>query len=75
MAKSYVVTGPLATPYTEEGTRAYFYEGVEWPAGGLREGETERFLELGLIAESGSESEEPKKAPAKKAAAKPSDDK
>lgn len=49
--KTYVVTGPLATPYREDGSRAYFYEGTEWPEGGLREGETERFVDLGLIGE------------------------
>lgn len=59
MAKSYKVVGPLATPYREDGSRAYLYEGTEWPEGGLREGETERFLDLELIAE--SKSEEPAK--------------
>lgn len=65
--KSYVVTGPLATPYREDGTRAYFYQGSEWPDGGLRDGETERFVDLGLIAEADEETDS--KAPAKKAAA------
>lgn len=49
--KSYVVSGPLATPYREDGTRVYLYEGAEWPDG-LRDGETERFVDLGLIGES-----------------------
>lgn len=48
--KSYVVVGPLATPYRDDGTRVYLYEGAEWPDG-LREGETERFVELGFISE------------------------
>lgn len=48
--KTYVVSGPLATPYREDGSRAYLYQGSEWPDG-LREGETERFLDLGFIAE------------------------
>lgn len=51
MAKSLKVTGPLATPYREDGSRVYLYEGSEWPDG-LREGETERFVDLGLIGES-----------------------
>lgn len=52
--KTYVVTAPLATPYREDGSRAYLYQGTEWPAGGLRDGETDRFLDLGYIGESGS---------------------
>ena len=63
--KSYKVTGPLATPYTQSGARVYLYENAAWPSG-LREGETERFLDLELIGEV-SESEDEK--PAKKAAA------
>lgn len=55
--KSYVVTGPLATPYREDGTRAYLYQGAEWPDG-LRDGETDRFLDLGFIAEVGGSSSE-----------------
>lgn len=62
-AKSHVVTAPLATPYREDGTRAYLYQGAEWPDG-LRDGETERFLDLGFIGESGD------KPVAKKAASK-----
>lgn len=53
--KSYTVTGPLVTPYREDGSRVYLYEGSEWPDG-LRDKETERFLDLGLIAESKSDS-------------------
>lgn len=49
--KSYVVTGPLATPYREDGSRAYLYQGTDWPDGGLRDGETERFIDLGLVSE------------------------
>lgn len=64
--KTYVVTGPLATPYREDGSRAYLYKGSEWPDG-LRDGETERFIDLGLIDEASSEPEA--KAPAKKTAA------
>lgn len=59
--KSYVVTGPLATPYTEGGARVYLYQGTPWPTG-LREGETERFSDLELIAEVKSE-ESAKAAP------------
>lgn len=66
--KSYVVTSPLATPYREDGTRAYLYQGAEWPDG-LREGETERFADLGFIAEADSDS----KPAAKKAASKSED--
>jgi hypothetical protein len=69
MAKSYRVTGALATPYREDGTRAYLYEGSEWPDG-LRDGETDRFLDLGLIGEEGEAKDD--SAPAKKAAAKKS---
>lgn len=59
-AKTYRVVGPLATPYREDGSRAYLYEGAEWPADAFREGETDRFLELGLIAESkAAEQDEP----------------
>lgn len=50
MAKNYVVTAPLATPYREDGTRVYIYQGA--PFVGVREGEVERFLDLGFIAES-----------------------
>lgn len=53
--KTYVVTGPLATPYREDGSRAYLYQGSEWPEG-LRDGETERFVDLGLVSESTPES-------------------
>lgn len=64
--KSYRVVGPLATPYREDGSRAYLYEGSEWPDG-LREGETERFLDLGLLGEVEALAEE--KPAAKKTAA------
>lgn len=50
MAKSYIVTAPLATPYREDGSRVYIYQGA--PFVGVREGEVERFLDLGFIAES-----------------------
>lgn len=49
-SKSYKVTGPLAVPFREDGTSVYLYEGAEWPDG-LREGETERFVDLGLVGE------------------------
>ena len=49
-AKSYVVTGPLATPYTGDGSRIYLYQGSPVPDG-LREGEVERFVDLGLFSE------------------------
>lgn len=62
------VVGPLATPYREDGSRAYLYEGAEWPDG-LREGETDRFKDLGLVAEVDVDSDEDKTA-AKKTAAK-----
>lgn len=63
--KSYVVTSPLATPYREDGTRAYLYQGTEWPDG-LRDGETERFLDLGFIAEQSEDKPAAKKAAASK---------
>lgn len=68
--KSYVVSGPLATPYAEDGSRVYLYEGALWPDG-LREGETERFVDLKLISEAKApENKVPEdKEPAKKAAA------
>lgn len=62
--KSHVVTAALATPYREDGSRAYLYAGSEWPDG-LREGETDRFLDLGFIAEVS----EPEVKPAAKKAA------
>ena len=67
--KSYVVTGPLATPYREDGTRVYLYEGAEVPSG-LREGELERLLDLGLFGEAEHADEKPaaKKAAASKSA-------
>lgn len=49
-AKSHVVTGALAVAYREDGTTVYLYRGAEWPDG-LRAGETERFVELGLVEE------------------------
>lgn len=52
--KSYIVTAALATPYREDGSRAYLYEGAVWPDG-LREGETERFVELGFLGENKGE--------------------
>lgn len=68
--KSYVVTGPLATPYREDGTRVYLYEGSEFPDG-LREGELERMVDLGLVGEATSKADDDESsAPAKKAAAK-----
>jgi hypothetical protein len=63
--KSYVVTGPLATPYREDGSRAYLYQGSEWPDG-LRDGETERFLELGFISEAKATESEGDKPAARK---------
>lgn len=63
--KSYVVIGALATPYAQDGSRAYLYQNAPWPTG-LREGETERFLDLKLIGEA-KVAEDP--VPAKKAAA------
>lgn len=63
--KSYVVTGPLATPYREDGTRVYLYEGSEMPDG-LRSGELERMVELGLVGEAPAERPTPKSSqPAK----------
>ena len=59
--KAYVVTGPLATPYREDGTRVYLYEGAEVPDG-LREGEVERLVDLGLLGEKQAD----KPAPASK---------
>lgn len=50
-SKSYKVVSAVATPYLEDGARVYLYEGAEWPEGGLRKGETERFLDLKYIAE------------------------
>ncbi len=73
MAKSYVVTGALATPYAQDGSRPYLYEGTAWPDD-LREGETERFLDLELISEVGAPAEAEKPA-AKKAAASKSESK
>lgn len=64
-AKSYVVTGPLATPYREDGTRVYLYQGSPVPDG-LREGEVERLVDLGLFGEADAEE---KPAAAKKPAA------
>lgn len=70
--KSYVVTAPLATPYREDGTRAYLYQGAEWPDG-LRDGETERFVDLGFIAEGEAASKSEDKPAAKRAASKSED--
>lgn len=64
--KAYVVIGALATPYAQDGSRAYLYQNAPWPTG-LREGETERFLDLKLIGEVKAASEDIE--PAKKAAA------
>lgn len=69
MAKTYVVTGPLATPYRGDGSRVYLYQGTELPDG-LREGEVERFVDLGLV---GEKAETPK--PAARKAAETSADK
>lgn len=63
--KSYKVVGPLATPYRGDGSRAYLYEHAEWPDG-LRDGETERFLDLGLIAESTADESDGAKPTARK---------
>jgi hypothetical protein len=49
-SKTYQVTGPLATPYLEDGSRVYLYEGALLPDG-LREGEVERLVDLGLAGE------------------------
>jgi len=65
-SKSYVVTSALATPYREDGTRAYLYQGTEWPEGGLREGETDRFLDLGFIAETTADEQADDKPTARK---------
>ena len=48
--KAHVVTGPLATPYLETGERIYLYQGAVLPSG-LREGEANRLVDLGLVAE------------------------
>lgn len=69
--KSYVVTAPLATPYREDGTRVYLYAGSQWPDG-LRDGETERFVDLGFVEERAGDTSE-SKAPAKKAASSKSE--
>lgn len=66
--KQYVVTGPLATPYREDGTRAYLYQGALLPDG-LREGEVDRMVDLGLVGEAESDA----KPAAKKASASKSD--
>ena len=58
-SKSYVVTGPLATPYREDGTRVYLYEGSPVPDGGLREGEVDRLVDLGLVEEVAEQAEKP----------------
>lgn len=63
--KTYVVTGPLATPYREDGSRAYLYQGSEWPEG-LRDGETERFVDLGFISEVKATEQEGAKPAARK---------
>lgn len=65
MAKTLKVTGPLATPYREDGSRVYLYEGTEWPSG-LREGETERFRELKLIGDVEDDDAVDQKSAAKK---------
>lgn len=57
-AKSYVVTGPLATPYREDGSRVYLYQGAEVPDG-LREGEVDRMVDLGLFGEAAASEETP----------------
>lgn len=48
--KVYKVVSDLATPYLENDERIYLYQGAIFPAG-LREGEVERFLDLGFIEE------------------------
>jgi len=52
--KTYVVSGPLATPYLEDGTRVYLYQGAELPEG-LRKGELKRLTDLGLVSEAKAE--------------------
>lgn len=64
--KAHVVTGPLATPYREDGTRAYLYQGALLPDG-LREGEVDRMVDLGLVEE--CDAPEPDEKPAAKKAA------
>jgi hypothetical protein len=66
MTKVLKVVGPLATPYQEDGSRANHYEGAEWPEGAFREGETERFKDLGLIAEVEQSADDSPKSTARK---------
>jgi hypothetical protein len=63
---SYVVTGPLATPYRADGSRVYLYQGAAVDADALREGEVERLVDLGLVGEAGAsaDNDAPKKAAA-----------
>lgn len=66
MSKAYKVTGPLATPYLEDGARIYIYEGGILPDG-LREGEVERLVDLGLVEETDVAPEDEAGPPAKSA--------
>lgn len=68
MSTTYKVTGPLATPYLEDGSRVYLYEGAALPDG-LRKGERERLVDLGLVGEAEEPAEEPSEGgqPAKSA--------